>query len=106
MRKDLKKTIFENVSNLRNLFTELKDIIDEKTRQIIHNESEINKMRVEMAACRREVAMAHAETSTARVQEPPRPAGRQVLPPHDRALYSKVVSGRRLWKDRKAHIYV
>ena len=69
MRKDLKKTIFENVSNLRNLFTELKDIIDEKTRQIILNESEINKMRVEMAACRREVAKAHAETSNARQEQ-------------------------------------
>ena len=50
MRNVLKKTIFENVSNLRNIFTELKDITDEKTRQIIHNESDINKMRVEMAA--------------------------------------------------------
>jgi hypothetical protein len=52
MRKDLKKTIFETVSNLSNLFTELKGIIDEKTRQIIHNESEINKVTVELAACR------------------------------------------------------
>ena len=39
LRKCLKKTIFETLSNLRNLFTELKVIIDEKTRQIIHNES-------------------------------------------------------------------
>ena len=30
MKKDLKKIIFETVSNLRNLFTELKGIIDEK----------------------------------------------------------------------------
>jgi hypothetical protein len=92
MRKDLKKTIFENVSNLRNLFTELKGITDEKTRQIIHD-SEINKVKVELAACRREVAKAHVETSTAREGEPPGPDSRQVLPPHDRALYSRVLSG-------------
>jgi len=93
LRKDLKKTIFETVSNLRNLFTELKGIIDEKTRQIMHNESEIKEVKVELAACRREVAKAHAGTSTVRVQEPPGPDSRQVLPPHDRApkLYSRIV---------------
>jgi chromosome segregation ATPase len=93
LRKDIKKTIFETVSSLRNIFTELKGIIDDKTRQIIHSESEINKVKVEFAACRREVAEAHAETSTVREEEPPGPDGRQVLPPLDRApkLYSRVV---------------
>jgi hypothetical protein len=93
LRKDLKKTIFETVSNLRNLFTELKGIIDEKTRQIIHNESQINKVKVELAACRQEAAKAHAETSTVRVEEQPGPDSRQVLPPHDQApkLYSRIV---------------
>jgi regulator of replication initiation timing len=61
MRKDLKKIIFQTVSNLRNLFTELMGIIDEKTRLILHSETENNKMKVELAACRREVAKAHAD---------------------------------------------
>jgi chromosome segregation ATPase len=93
LRKDLKKTIFETVSNPRNLFTELKGIKDEKTRQIIHNESEINKVKVELAACRREAAKVHTEISTVQVEEPPGPDSRQVLPPHDRALklYTRIV---------------
>ncbi len=46
------KIIFETVSKLGNLFTVLKGITDEKTRQILHNETEINKVKVELAACR------------------------------------------------------
>jgi len=45
MKKDLKKTIFQTVSNLRNLFNELMGIIDEKTRLIICNETENNKVK-------------------------------------------------------------
>jgi 3-methyladenine DNA glycosylase Tag len=33
MRKELKKTIFETVSTLRNLFNKMKGMLDEKTRQ-------------------------------------------------------------------------
>ena len=66
MRKDLKKTIFQNVSNLRNLFSELMEKIDEKTKLIRYNETENNKVKAELAACRREVAKARAETSTVR----------------------------------------
>jgi len=33
VRKDLKKTIFENVSTLRNLFHKMKEMLDEETRQ-------------------------------------------------------------------------
>jgi len=33
MRKELKKTIFETVSTLRNLFNKMKVMLDEKTRQ-------------------------------------------------------------------------
>jgi hypothetical protein len=44
MMKDLKKTIFQTVSNLRNLFTELMGIKDEKTRLIIYNKIE-NKVK-------------------------------------------------------------
>ena len=78
---------------MRNLFTELMEITDKKTRLILHNETENNKVKVELAACRREVAKARAETSTVREEGPPGPNSRQVLPSHDCApkLYSTVV---------------
>ena len=93
MKKDLKKIIFETVSNLRNLFTELKGITDKKSRQILYNETETNKVKLELTARRQEIAKEQAETSTGREVEPPRPVSRQVLPSHDRApkLYSTVV---------------
>ena len=90
MRKDLKKTFFQTVSNLRNLFTGLMGIIDEKTGLVIRNDTE-NKVKAEIAACRREVAKAHTETSNVR-EEPPGHGSRQVLPSHDCApkLYSTI----------------
>ena len=50
-------------------------------------------MKVELAACRREVAKEQAEKSTVREVEPPGLVSRQVLPSHDRApkLYSTAV---------------
>jgi regulator of replication initiation timing len=95
MRKDLKKTIFQTVSNLRYLFTELKGITDEKTRLIKYNETENTKLKAELAACRQEVAKASTETSTAREEQPPGPDSRQVLPSSICApkLFSTVVRG-------------
>jgi hypothetical protein len=68
MRKDLNKTLFQPVSNLRNLFAELRLIIDEKTKPILDNETENNKVIAELAACRQEVAKARTEASTDRVE--------------------------------------
>ena len=61
--------------------------------QILHNETEIKKVKVELAACGRRVAKEQAEKSTVREVVPPGPVSRQVLPSHDRAqkLYSTVV---------------
>jgi hypothetical protein len=94
MRKDLKKTIFQTVSNLRNLFAELRLIIDEKTKIIVDNEIENNKVKAELAACRQEVAMARTETSTDQGEKPPGTGGRQVLPSHGSSLklYATIVS--------------
>lgn len=60
-------------------------------------------MKVELAACRREVAKARAETSTVREEGPPGPDSRQVLPSHDCALklYSTVVKESTERKHRK-----
>ena len=53
----------------------------------------MNKVKLELAACRREVAKEQAEKSTVREVVPPGPVSRQVLPLHDRApkRYSTVV---------------
>jgi hypothetical protein len=93
MRKDLKKTIFQTVGNLRNLFAELRLIIDEKTKLIL-DETENNKVKAELAACRQEVATASTEASTDRGEKPPGIGGRQVLPSHGCApkLYATVAS--------------
>ena len=52
MRKDLKKTIFETVSNLRNLFHKMKEMLGEKTRQNKHLENDVTKMNKELDSCR------------------------------------------------------
>ena len=56
IKKDLKNIIFETVSDLRNLLTEIIGIIEEKSRHILLNETGMNKVKLELAACRREVA--------------------------------------------------
>jgi t-SNARE complex subunit (syntaxin) len=63
MRKELKKTIFETVSTLRNLFHKMKGMLDEKTRQNKQVENEINTVKTEFDACTSATAMGHAETS-------------------------------------------
>ena len=94
MKKDLKKTIFQTVCNLINLFTELMGITDDKTRLIKYYEPENNRVKAELAACRREVAKARTETSTVRKEEPPGPGSRHVLLSYDGPpkLYSTVVT--------------
>jgi histidinol phosphatase-like enzyme len=76
MRKELKMTIFETVSTLMNLFTKIKGMVDERTRQNKELENEFNTVK----ACRRVTTAGHAETSSVREREPPRTIGRQVLP--------------------------
>jgi hypothetical protein len=92
MRKELKKTIFETVSTLRNLFHKMKGMLDEKTRRNKDMENKFNTVKTELDACRRATTMGHAETSSVVQRELPRTISRQVLPSHDRnrKLYSRV----------------
>jgi len=93
MRKDLKKTIFETVSTLRNLFHNIKEMIDEKTKQNKHLENEVTKMNKELDNCRSTTPKGQAETPKARKQELLRTDSRQVPPPHgsNKKLYSSIV---------------
>jgi hypothetical protein len=95
MRKELEKTIFETVSTLRNLFSKMKGMVDERTSRNKQLENEFNTLKTELDACRRATTAGHAETSSVRGREPPRTIGRQVLPSQDRnrKLYSSVVAG-------------
>jgi hypothetical protein len=95
MRKELKRTIFETVSILRNLFNKMKGMIDQKTRKNKQMEKEINTVKTELDSCRSVTAMRHAEISNFREREPPRTISRQVLTCQDsnRKLYSRVVAG-------------
>jgi uncharacterized coiled-coil DUF342 family protein len=73
MRKELKRTIFETVSTLRNLFNKMKGMIDEKTRRNKQMEKEINTVKTELDSCRSVTAMRHAEICKFRegdLQEP------------------------------------
>jgi hypothetical protein len=103
MRKELKKTIYETVSTLRNLFVKIKVTIEEKTKQKSQSESEIKTLKAELDAYNRDNnrtnTEAKQETSTGREREPPRTTSRQVLPPHDHPprLYADVLADR---KDR------
>jgi hypothetical protein len=95
MRKELKRTIFETVSTLRNIFNKMKGMIDEKTRQNKQMEKEINTVKTELDSCRSVTATRHAEISKFREREPPRTISRQVLTSQhsNRKLYSRVVAG-------------
>jgi hypothetical protein len=63
VRKELKKTIFERLSTLRNLYHKIRGMLDEKTRQNKQMGKEINTVKIELDACRGATAMRHAETS-------------------------------------------
>jgi hypothetical protein len=82
MRKDLKKIIFESVSNLRNLFTKMMDMHDDSIRQTNVLENTINLLQAEPCPPQSLVAMGHAATSCDGTCELPRTSNRQVLPSH------------------------
>jgi len=99
MRKELKKTIYENVNTLRNLFVKMQATLKEGTRQKEQTDRETQAMKAELDACR-----ASNNSNTERRLETPREKGvvpqgmtsRQVLSPHDNypKLYSDAVAGR------------
>ena len=101
MKKELRKTIYETLSTLRNLFIKMKVTLEEGTKQKHQTDKENNAMNTELAACRRENSNTHAEgklePSTDNEREPPRSTNRQVLPPHGhptKPLYSDVLARR------------
>jgi hypothetical protein len=86
MKKKLKKTIYENVSTLRNLFVKMKEKLEEGMRLKEQMDNENNAVETELDV-RRRVANntdtdSNRETSSDRVREPTLTTSRQVQPSH------------------------
>jgi len=71
MNKELKKNIYETVSTLRNQFIKMKVMLDEETKQKNQTEKEINGMKTELDACRRDNTKGKLETPSDRGRELP-----------------------------------
>jgi len=87
MKKELKKAIYKTVSTLRNLFIKMKVMLEEGTKQKHQTDKEINAMKTELDACKKNNNInTHAEGKleppTDRERVPPRSTSRQMLPPH------------------------
>ena len=97
MKKELKQTIFETVSSLRNLFAKLKDSRDSKLHTISELEGRVTAMGVELEAYRKESTKIHGAPSLSARQEPARMLARGVAPPggSERKLYSEVLGNGR-----------
>jgi hypothetical protein len=104
MRKELKKTIYETVSTLRNLFVTLKVQLEEGKSEKVRLERELKDARTTLDEGEKvsdiAVTKRRPETSRDRGWERPKPVSGQVLPPHKHSpklnckLYSDVVAGR------------
>ena len=84
MKKELKKTIYENVSTLRNLFVKMKEKLEEGTRLKDQMDNENKALKTELDACRKVINNASTynkrETSSDRERVLPRTISGQVLP--------------------------
>jgi hypothetical protein len=100
MRKELKKTIYEAESNLRNIFAKLRVQLEEAKSEKDRLESELKEAKIIQNKCRKDSTEAdknrQLETSRDRGRESPTSSGGQVLPPHkyEPKLYSDIVAGR------------
>ena len=95
MEEELKHTIFETVSTLRNLFVKLKDRGDRKSVSIRKLEMQVSEMKAELAGCNGNNTKVHGMPS---VDINPEPAGmtarRMALPGGgERKLYSEALRG-------------
>ena len=104
MRKELKKTIYETVSTLRNLFVTLKVQLEGGKSENGRLESELRDTKIMLNERKKESEKVDTErrpeTSSDRGGEHSTPGGGQVLPPHKHSpkrnykLYSDIVAGR------------
>jgi hypothetical protein len=81
VKKELKNTIYENVSTLRKLFAKLIDMNDSKTRTICELETLVANTKAELDGVRKTTAKGHAASSLIPTRELARTADREVALP-------------------------
>jgi len=94
MKKDLKQTIFDTVSTLRELYLQQKSSRDSKSQTISELERRVASMKAELEAFRGAMVKVHREISSSSTQEPTRAADMAVAPPGGggRKLFSEVLA--------------
>jgi len=92
MKKEMKQTIFETVSTLRDLNVQLKTSRDSKSQTIRDLEGRVASMKAELEATRGTMVKVHRETSSITIQEPARVTAKAVAPPGEgwRKIFSVV----------------
>jgi len=70
MKKDLKQTIFETVSKVRNLFIKLKNNCDEKSSKVSKLEAEVTKAKTEQEGLTNKAVNIHETRSVNLSREP------------------------------------
>jgi CRISPR/Cas system CSM-associated protein Csm4 (group 5 of RAMP superfamily) len=95
MKKEIKKTVYETASTLRNIFHKFREMLDEKTQVPKERENQVTTMKSKLDACESAAAMGHAEASSVQKRELLRTGSRHVLPflDRNRKLYSSVIAG-------------
>jgi hypothetical protein len=90
MKKELKKTIYENVSRLRNYYIRLKDNLEEGKRQKEQMDNENNTLKTELDAYKKATNKSNTENnrgpSRDRGKEPSIINSGQVLPSHENRI--------------------
>ena len=106
MKKELKQTIYENVSILRKLLLKLKEVSNNKTRKITELQTLLATTKAELAEARKSTTETQATPSVARVRDLVTTAGRAVAPSgagvatqhkagiHHGKLYSEALRGK------------
>jgi len=97
MKKELKQTIFDTVSTLRDLFMQLKTSRDSKTQTISDLEGRVASMEAELAASIDTATKVHRETSSSTTQGPVRVNTMAEAPPAGggRKLFTEILANGR-----------
>ena len=96
VKSELKKTILESVSTLRNIIHALKKDIDDKSTKTRELQTEVNETKRELQAYRDACSTAPVVPSIERIKKPETPTSDAQHPPSYRNMksYSDIVAGR------------
>ena len=94
MKKELKQTIFDSISTLRDLCVQLETSRDCKPQTIYDLEGRVASMKADLEASRGFMVKVHRETFSSATQEPARVTAKALNPPGGggRKLFSEVLA--------------